>query len=112
MPDNSEAPNRLARRKQRTRTALVKAAQRLIAEGRVNVPVLEITRAADVGMGSFYNHFESKAGVNALELKAMVRGKRVAAPPTLIQKYPELRRFADPSDDPTEESGPQLSLLA
>jgi uncharacterized protein YecE (DUF72 family) len=42
------------------------------------------------------NHFESKAGVNALELKAMIGGRRVAAPPTLIRKYPELRRFADP----------------
>jgi AcrR family transcriptional regulator len=60
MPDDSEPPNRLERRKQRTRAALVKAAQRLIAEGRANVPVLEITQAADVGMGSFYNHFESK----------------------------------------------------
>ena len=59
MPD-AEPTNRLARRKQRTRTALVKAAQRLIAEGKVNVPVLEITQAADVGMGSFYNHFDSK----------------------------------------------------
>ena len=58
------------------------------------------------------NHFESKAGVNALELKAMVTGRRVAAPPTLVQTYPELRRFADPTDDPAEESGPQLSLLA
>jgi len=58
-PNGSE-PSRLERRKQRTRAALVKAAQRLIAEGKVNVPVLEITRAADVGMGSFYNHFDSK----------------------------------------------------
>ncbi|WP_424751801.1 TetR/AcrR family transcriptional regulator [Mycobacterium sp.] len=56
----SEPQNRLERRKQRTRAALVKAAQRLIAEGKVNVPVLEITQAADVGMGSFYNHFDSK----------------------------------------------------
>ncbi len=60
IPDDSEPPNRLQRRKQRTRGALVKAAQRLIAEGKVNVPVLEITQAADVGMGSFYNHFDSK----------------------------------------------------
>jgi AcrR family transcriptional regulator len=60
MPDDSEQPNRLERRKQRTRAALVKAAQRLIAEGKINVPVLEITKAADVGMGSFYNHFDSK----------------------------------------------------
>jgi AcrR family transcriptional regulator len=57
---NSEPSNRLERRKQRTRAALVKAAQRLIAEGKLNVPVLEITQAADVGMGSFYNHFDSK----------------------------------------------------
>lgn len=55
-----EASNRLERRKQRTRAALIKAAQRLIAEGKVNVPVLEITQAADVGIGSFYNHFDSK----------------------------------------------------
>jgi AcrR family transcriptional regulator len=61
MPQESSAPvNRLERRKQRTRAALIAAAQTFIAEGKVNVPVLEITQAADVGMGSFYNHFESK----------------------------------------------------
>jgi len=58
------------------------------------------------------NHFESKAGVNALELKAMVTGKRVVAPPTLVQKYPELRRFADPAEDSGETPGSQLPLLA
>lgn len=52
--------NRLDRRKAKTRAALIRAAQTLIAEGRTNVPVLEITQAADVGMGSFYNHFETK----------------------------------------------------
>lgn len=57
----TETPaNRLERRKQRTRSALIKAAQGLIAAGRLNVPILEITQAADVGMGSFYNHFASK----------------------------------------------------
>lgn len=45
------------------------------------------------------NHFESKAGVNALELKAMLSGKRVLAPPTLIKKYPELKKIADPAED-------------
>jgi uncharacterized protein YecE (DUF72 family) len=45
------------------------------------------------------NHFESKAGVNALELKAMISGKRVQAPPTLIEKYPELRNIADAAED-------------
>jgi len=61
VTEPSEAPvNRLERRKQRTRAALIKAAQSFIAAGKLNVPVLEITQAADVGMGSFYNHFESK----------------------------------------------------
>src|SRR6202162_2693235 len=45
------------------------------------------------------NHFESKAGVNALELKAMITGKRVSAPPTRVRKYPELSRFADPDEN-------------
>ena len=57
------------------------------------------------------NHFESKAGVNALELKGMLSGKRISAPPTLIQKYPELSRFADPADDNGPPPTNQLSLL-
>lgn len=52
--------SRVQRRKQRTRAALIGAAQKFIAEGRLSVPVLDITQAADVGMGSFYNHFDSK----------------------------------------------------
>ena len=61
MSESQDEPvNRLERRKQRTRTALIQAAQALIAAGKLNVPVLEITQAADVGMGSFYNHFDSK----------------------------------------------------
>ncbi|MEV0437064.1 TetR/AcrR family transcriptional regulator [Nocardia sp. NPDC050413] len=54
------AANRLERRKARTRSALIAAGQRFIAEGRLNAPILEITQAADVGMGSFYNHFASR----------------------------------------------------
>ena len=53
-------PNRLERRKARTRAALVRAAQSFIAAGKVNAPILELTQAADVGMGSFYNHFASR----------------------------------------------------
>jgi len=53
-------PNRQDRRKARTRAALVRAAQTFMAAGKVNAPILEITQAADVGLGSFYNHFESK----------------------------------------------------
>jgi AcrR family transcriptional regulator len=54
-------PTRLDRRKARTRQALIDAAVRLIAEGRGDrASIQEITEAADIGFGSFYNHFESK----------------------------------------------------
>jgi AcrR family transcriptional regulator len=56
----SDVPNRLERRKARTRAALVRAAQTFIAAGKLNAPILELTQAADVGMGSFYNHFDSR----------------------------------------------------
>src|SRR6476619_801126 len=58
--ETATATSRLHRRKARTRAALVRAAQALLADGRVNIPVAEITQAADVGLGSFYNHFQSK----------------------------------------------------
>ncbi|MUL49672.1 TetR/AcrR family transcriptional regulator [Mycobacterium sp. CBMA293] len=58
--DATSTVSRVQRRKQQTRAALINAAQALIAEGRTNVPVIDITQAADVGIGSFYNHFDSK----------------------------------------------------
>jgi uncharacterized protein YecE (DUF72 family) len=42
------------------------------------------------------NHFEAKAGVNALQLKHMLTGERVSAPESLIEHYPELKAIADP----------------
>ena len=52
--------NRVERRKANTRAALIRAAQGLLAGGNTNAPVLEITQAADVSNGSFYNYFDSK----------------------------------------------------
>src|SRR5271165_5693815 len=53
--------NRLDRRKARTRQALIDAAVRLIADGRgERASIQEITDTADIGFGSFYNHFDSK----------------------------------------------------
>lgn len=77
-PAGGSAPTRRERRKAETRAALIRAAQQLIAEERTAVPVLEITQLADVGMGSFYNHFSSKdelfgaAVDHALELQGTV----------------------------------------
>ena len=60
-PENGTPANRLDRRKARTRQALIDAAVGLIAEGRgQQANIQEITDAADIGFGSFYNHFESK----------------------------------------------------
>ena len=69
---STEQPSRMVRRKARTRAALISAAQRLIAEGRTNVPILEITQAADVGMGSFYNHFETKEQLYAAAVEEVM----------------------------------------
>ncbi|GAA4691759.1 TetR/AcrR family transcriptional regulator [Phytohabitans rumicis] len=53
--------NRLDRRKARTRAALVSAARALLtSRDPGEVSIQEITDAADVGFGSFYNHFTSK----------------------------------------------------
>ncbi|MFE3227367.1 TetR/AcrR family transcriptional regulator [Nocardia sp. NPDC059228] len=52
--------NRVDRRRERTRNALLGAARKFLSEGRSAVSIQEITDAADVGFGSFYNHFDSK----------------------------------------------------
>ena len=61
-----EREPRGARRKRETRARLLEAALRLMAErGMEGVAINEITEAADVGFGSFYNHFESKEAIYA-----------------------------------------------
>ena len=53
--------DRGARRRERTRASLLEGARHVIAaKGFDAATITEITRAADVGFGSFYNHFESK----------------------------------------------------
>ena len=53
--------DRGARRRERTRASLLEGARRVIAaKGFDAATITEITEAADVGFGSFYNHFESK----------------------------------------------------
>jgi AcrR family transcriptional regulator len=57
----SQPPTRQNRRKERTRAALVQAAQQLLAEGEdARASIQSITDLADVGFGSFYNYFSSK----------------------------------------------------
>lgn len=51
------------------------------------------------------NHYLGKAVVNALEIASVLKGRPVPAPPSLVERYPELHEFA--ADDP--KAG-QLSL--
>ncbi|SNS29582.1 transcriptional regulator, TetR family [Streptosporangium subroseum] len=53
--------SRLEQRKAQTRRKLVDAARAMLADGTAQrASIQEITEAADVGFGSFYNHFTSK----------------------------------------------------
>jgi uncharacterized protein YecE (DUF72 family) len=52
------------------------------------------------------NHFEAKAGANALQLKNLLTGRRVLAPESLIEHYPDLKKIADPLG----EKSPSASL--
>jgi AcrR family transcriptional regulator len=54
---STPAANGQARRRARTRAALLTAARELLAEGREGASIDEITKRAGVGFGSFFNHF-------------------------------------------------------
>ncbi len=56
--------NRGTRRRERTRSRLVEAARDLFSRKGVDATrIQEITEEADVGFGSFYNHFEDKDAI-------------------------------------------------
>ena len=60
-PDAHRGEDRYSRRRAQTRARLMDAARALFArQGIDNTRINEITDAADVGFGSFYNHFKSK----------------------------------------------------
>ncbi|MGW5382246.1 TetR/AcrR family transcriptional regulator [Nocardia sp. NPDC003963] len=91
MTVESGAPTRTDRRRERTRGALLAAARKFLSEGRSTVSIQEITDAADVGFGSFYNHFRSKDDL----FDAAVR--------SALQVYSEMRdAIVALYDDPAE----------
>ncbi|MER6222702.1 TetR/AcrR family transcriptional regulator [Streptomyces sp. 900105755] len=74
MSTSAPSSNRFERRRAETRGALVRAARQILAEsGDTSASIQTIAERADVGFGSFYNHFDSKtelfetAVVDALE---------------------------------------------
>lgn len=64
MPTGTQRVNRFERRRAQTREALIGAARQILAEsGDTSVSIQAIAERADVGFGSFYNHFDSKAAL-------------------------------------------------
>ncbi|MCP5068034.1 MAG: TetR/AcrR family transcriptional regulator [bacterium] len=88
----SPPPRRGARRREQTRAKLMAAAHTVMArKGSDAVTIQEITEEADVGFGSFYNHFESKAAI----VEAMMADAAESFGSALD-------RIADVVDDPAE----------
>ncbi|MFD9391397.1 TetR/AcrR family transcriptional regulator [Streptomyces sp. NPDC060000] len=62
MSTSAPPSNRFERRRAETRQALVRAARQILADtGDTSASIQAIAERADVGFGTFYNHFESKA---------------------------------------------------
>lgn len=62
-----------ARRAAATRARLIRAAMEVMAEkGMDNVTIAEIAEAADVGVGSFYNHFGTREALQTAVLQEMI----------------------------------------
>ena len=94
VEDMAETPatNRGARRRARTRARLIEAARVLIArQGVEAMRINEITEEADVGFGSFYNHFESKD-----EIVEAVLGEALHAQGEAVDAL--TRDLADPAE--------------
>ncbi len=70
-PDKAR-PNRMSRQRQKTHDRLVNAALTVMAQKGIDATTInDITEAADVGFGSFYNHFSSKEEILAVAIKEM-----------------------------------------
>jgi AcrR family transcriptional regulator len=86
------AAARRTRRSQATRQALLEAARRLFAsQGVESTRINEITEEADVGFGSFYNHFASKEEIVEAVLAQTIEAQGAA-----------LEQLTSGLDDPAE----------
>lgn len=60
MSSKTSPQNGNDRRKARTKAALIESARQFIAEGNPDPSIQLLTQRAEVGFGSFFNHFNSK----------------------------------------------------
>lgn len=70
---SEEKPTRQEQRRRRTREAIIAAAAKLFLENGVShTTVADITEAADLGYGSFYNHFHSLEALRSAVAEVMI----------------------------------------
>jgi AcrR family transcriptional regulator len=87
--DDTSKPNRNQRRKQRTRDAILQAADSVFRrKGVTSTTVNDVTDAADVAYGSFYNHFKSIDDVVA----ALAENKFTAAAQRTVEIFSHAKR--------------------
>lgn len=94
------APRR-DRRKARTRQALIDAARRIMADrGVADVSIQQITDAADVGFGSFYNFFPDKAQLFEAALQQV-----------LDEYGAQIDVITEPMEDPAEVVAAAIKMM-
>lgn len=91
-PPKVSVVSRAARRRAKTRAQLIDAARALFSRQGVDATrINEITEQADVGFGSFYNHFDSKDAIVEAVVRETIESQAVA-----------LERIARDLEDPAE----------
>lgn len=89
----SSKPSRHEQRRQRTREAIIVAAsETFLKKGVASTTVADITEAADVGYGTFYNHFHGLSDVISAVAEATMR--RVVTTATASMPEDELLELA------------------
>lgn len=72
-PEETSKPTRSSRRRERSRLALIDAAREVMSvKGVDSTTINDITEAADLGFGTFYNHFKSKDEIVVAAMEGMV----------------------------------------
>lgn len=106
------------RRRERTRSDLVQATSDLIVEkGVAGLRIDQITKRADVALGSFYNHFDSKEDAVAAVVEAAIEAlvEAITAKSTHLPDAEEaavvpLRRFVRLAYDDPQLAGLLVNL--
>ncbi|HYF24632.1 MAG TPA: TetR/AcrR family transcriptional regulator [Baekduia sp.] len=115
MSTHADQPlDRRARRKAQTRAKLVEAARTVFARQGIDATrINEITDEADVGFGSFYNHFDGKDAIVAAVIEELVHelGASIDAATSTLQDPAEVVAVAHRVLVQAASADPELGWL-